>query len=289
VKKIVVTGATGNIGSRTVLGLAARNREGVIAFVRDPSKASQLTAAGATLRRGTFEDAASLRAGFADADTVVLITAGGALSEQARAAIDVARVVGVRKIVRISSLKANSEGPTDATRQDGTTEARIRESGLTHVILRGHCFMQNLLATVASLRGEGKFYFGVGHGKIGLIDSRDIADAAVAAATSDVWDGQTLELTGPAAIDYYAVAAAFGKELGRDVTYVPVPPSVAGETARRFGADAWTAQVITDYCTAYAAGWGDFTTHEVARLTGRAPRSIADFAREVLAPAVRAG
>jgi uncharacterized protein YbjT (DUF2867 family) len=57
-KNIVVTGATGNIGSRVVLELAARGREGVIAFVRDPLKASHLAAAGATIRRGTFEDSA---------------------------------------------------------------------------------------------------------------------------------------------------------------------------------------------------------------------------------------
>ncbi|EAU65413.1 conserved hypothetical protein [Stigmatella aurantiaca DW4/3-1] len=260
-----------------------------MAFVRDPVKAARLAASGATIRRGAFEDTASLRAGFAGADTVVLITAGSALAEQAAAAIDVARAAGVRKIVRISSLKADIEGPTDATRQDGRTEAKLRASGLTHVILRGHCFMQNLLASVGSLRSEGKLYFGTGSGKMGLIDTRDIADAAVAAATSDAWDGQTLELTGPAAIDYDAVAAALGRELGRDVTYVPVPPTAVGEAARRFGTDEWTAKVLTDYCTAYAKGWGDFTTQEVAKLTGHEPRSIAEFAREVLAPAVRAG
>jgi NAD(P)H dehydrogenase (quinone) len=182
---IVVTGATGHIGSRVVLELAARKHEGVIAFVRDPARAGNLAAAGATLRRGSFEDAASLRAGLDGADTVVLITAGRSLSEQASAAIAAARAAGVRKIVRVSSLKASTDGPTDATRQDGRVEAMLRESGLAHVILRGHCFMQNLLGSVGSVRAEGKVYFGVGDGKIGMIDNRDIGDAAVAAATSD--------------------------------------------------------------------------------------------------------
>jgi NAD(P)H dehydrogenase (quinone) len=285
-KTIVVTGATGNIGSRAVLALAARKQEQVVAFVRDPYKAAHLAAAGATLRRGSFEERASLEAGLAGADTLVLITAGGRLAEQAEAALAVARAAGVRKIVRISSLKASSDGPTDATRQDGRVEARLRASGLAHVILRGHCFMQNLHGSLGTLRAEGKLYFGVGDGKIGMIDARDIGDAAVAAATSDAWDGQTLELTGPAAIDYDAVAAAIGRELGREIRYVPVAPAAAGEAAHRHGADAWTAQVITDYCTAYASGWGDFTTDAVATLTGHAPRSIADFAREVLAPAL---
>lgn len=288
-KNIVVTGATGNIGSRVVLGLAARKREGVIAFVRDLAKAANLAAAGATLRRGSFEDAASLREGFVGADTVVLITAGAELAEQTKAALDAARAVGVRKLVRISSLKASVDGPTEATRRDGLAEAAIHASGLRSVILRGHCFMQNLFFSVGSIRQEGKIFFGVGDGKIGMIDSRDIADAAIAAATSDTWDGQTLELTGPAAIDYHAVAAAVGRALGREVTYVPVPPTAVGEGARAHGVDDDTAKVLTDYCTAYGQGWGDFTTDAVSRLTGHAQRSIDDFAREVLVPAVRVG
>ncbi|WP_394830245.1 NAD(P)H-binding protein [Pendulispora rubella] len=284
-QNIVVTGATGNIGSRIVLELVARKRADVIAFVRDPLKASSLAAAGAVLRRGTLEDSASLRAGFAGADTVVLITAGGTLAEQAKAAIEAARAAGVRKIVRVSSLKASLDGPTDSCRQDARAEAHLRASGLTHVILRGHCFMQNTLKGIRSIREEGNVYFGSGSGKIGMIDARDIADAAVAAVERDAWDGQILELTGPVAIDFATVAAAFTAELGLNIAYVPIAPEAAGEAARKFGADPWTATVLTEYCTAYAKGWGDFTTQHVAELTGHAPRSIADFAREVLAPA----
>ena len=71
-KIIVVTGATGTVGSRIVNNLVARKREQVVAFVRDPQKAVQLASAGATLRRGTFEDQASLREAFTGADTLVL-------------------------------------------------------------------------------------------------------------------------------------------------------------------------------------------------------------------------
>lgn len=280
--KILVTGATGNIGSRVVLELASRHAQ-VSAFVRDPGKAAKLAAAGATLQAGSFEDAASLQAAFTGADTVVLITSGERMVEQVRDSLVAARAAGVRKVVRVSSLKAAVDGPTAATRRDGVAEEVIRGSGLTAVILRGHCFMQNILHSVASIRSEGRLYFGTGDGKIGMIDNRDIADAAVAAALSDAWDGQTFELTGPAAIDYHAVAAAVGKALGREVTFVPVPPAAVGATARKFGVDDDIAQIMTDYCSAYAEGWGAFTTDSVAKLTGHPPRSIDDFAREVLA------
>jgi uncharacterized protein YbjT (DUF2867 family) len=286
-KTIVVTGSTGNIGSRVVLDLTARRRYKIIAFVRDLQKAQHLTQARARLRRGTFEDSASIREAFAGADTVVLNTTGETLADQAITAIRGAREVGVRKIVRISSGKATIDGPTESTRQHAHADEVLRASGLAFVILRNHTFMQNLLFAVGTLRDDGKLYSGTGSAKFGFIDVRDIAEAAESAAVNDTWNGQTLDLTGPAALDYGEVAAAIGRELGREITYVPVTPAAAGEAARMHGATAWDARAITEFALASSNGWGNYTTDSVAKLTGHAPRSIKDFIHEVLAPAVR--
>jgi uncharacterized protein YbjT (DUF2867 family) len=284
---IVVTGANGTIGGRVVTELLGRKHR-VVAVVRDEEKAGALKAAGAKVVRATFEDTASLRAAFSEADTVVLITANNAnAAEQAAAAIAAAREAGVRKVVRISALKADVNGPTENTRQHGRTEALLRESGLVSVILRPHFFMQNALASLGSIAAEGKIYFGVGEGRLGMIDTRDVADSAVVAATSSAFDGQTIELTGPASIGYDVVAAAASKALGRPVAYVAVPPAAVAEAMRSFGADDFSAGIVKDYCTAYAGGWGDFTTREVERLTGKPPRSIDDFVGEVLVSATR--
>ena len=286
---IVVTGATGNIGSRVVQNLAARPHERIVAFVREPQNAQRLAQAGAKLQRGAFEDEASVREAFTGADSVVLITAGENLAGQAIAAIHVAREVGVRKVIRISSGKATIDGPTESTRQHARADEALRASGLDFVILRNHSFMQNLLFAVGSLRHEGKLYSGVGSAKLGLIDARDIADAIAAAAATDAWNGQTLDLTGPAALDYGQIAAAISRELGHEIAYVPVPPAAAGEAAQKHGANAWDARAITEFAVASSQGWGEYTTDCVEQLTGHLPRSIEDFVHEILAPAVRAG
>jgi uncharacterized protein YbjT (DUF2867 family) len=282
---IVVTGATGTIGRRVVEGLIAKKAP-VIALLRNASKGAPLEAIGARIAIGSFDDRASLVKAFNGADTLVLITAANARAdEQTMSAIAAAKTANVRKIVRISALKADPNGPTDNTRQHGRTEAALKASGLEYVILRPHLFLQNLLGSLPTILGEGKVYFGVGDGRMGMVDTRDVSDAAVVAATTDMHDGATLELTGPASIDYHAVASAIGRGLGREVSYVAVSPAAAGEAMRRFGADEWTAGVVRDYCTAYSGGWGDFTTDHVERITGRAPRSVDDFVRDVLAPA----
>ncbi|MBX3191830.1 MAG: NAD(P)H-binding protein [Labilithrix sp.] len=284
---IVVTGATGNIGRRVTTELASKGVS-VVALARDSAKGAPLEAAGARVAVGSFEDAASLERAFSGADTLVLITAANAHADaQTSRALAAAKSAGVRKIVRVSALKADADGPTDNTRQHARTEAALKASGLTHVILRPHLFFQNLFASLPTILSEGKIYWGVGEARMGIVDTRDVADAVVVAATTDRFDGGTFELTGPASVDYHAVAAAIGRALGRDVAYQAVPPEAAAEALRRFGVDDWTVNVVRDYCTAYARGWGDFTTEDVARITGHAPRSADDFAREVLAPAAR--
>jgi uncharacterized protein YbjT (DUF2867 family) len=287
-KTIVVTGATGTIGRRVVEGLLAKQLP-VTGLVRDVRKGDALPA-GTTAAVGTFEDRASLERAFAGADVVVLITAANAhAAEQTLTAIAAAKAAKVRKIVRISALKADAAGPTDNTRQHGGTEAALRDSGLTYVILRPHLFLQNLLGFLPALTGTGQLHWGTGDAKMGMIDTRDAADAAIVAATTADFDNQTFELTGPEAIDYHRVAAAISRGLGREVAYVPVSPQAMGETLRSYGADEWSAKLITDYCTAYSAGFGDFTTDNVQRITGHPPRSIDDFVREVLVPAARGG
>lgn len=285
---IVVTGATGTIGERAVRLLLEKKAD-VTVVARDPKKAEALRAAGARVVAGSFDDPASLQQAFAGARTLVSITpasAGG--YEQAVASFDAARAAGVRKVVRVSALKADVDGPTDNTRQHGRTEAALRASGMAFVILRPHFFAQNLLGSLGSIAGEGKIYFGVGQGKLGLVDTRDVSDCVAAAAMVADFDGETIELTGPASVDYHAVAAAVGRALGREVAYVPVPPEAVADAVRKYGADEWTAGILRDYCAAYARGFGDFVTDGVQRVSGHAPRSIDDFAREVLAPLARA-
>ena len=200
--------------------------------------------------------------------TFALITPAGAhASDQAGKVIAIAKQAGVQKVVRLSAIKASEDGPTDNTRQHGITERAIRESGMRYVMLRPNYYMQNLLGSLGSIVGEGKLYAGVGDAKFALIDARDVGDALAAAVVTDQFDGSALELSGPQSIAQGAVAAAIGKALGRNVTYVAVPPEAAGEAVRAFGLDDWTVKVIVDYSRAYSKGFGDFVTDSVRSLS----------------------
>ncbi|SEG78869.1 hypothetical protein SAMN05444920_104648 [Nonomuraea solani] len=67
---------------------------------------------------------------------------------------------------------------------------------------------------------------------------------------------------------------------GTPIAYEPVSPDDAYRAMREAGLSEWMASVNREYLTAYAAGWGDYTTTAVADLLGRPARSFATFARD---------
>jgi uncharacterized protein YbjT (DUF2867 family) len=285
---VLVTGGTGNVGSQTLKSLLANKNLKVRALVRNPAKARWIADLGGELVKGDLDDTAAVSRAMIDVQTLALITPAGAhASTQAGKVIALARQAGVQKVVRLSAIKASEEGPTDNTRQHAITERAIRESGMRYVFLRPNYYMQNLLGSLGSIVGEGKLYAGMGDAAIALIDARDVGDAMAAAVLSEQFDGSALELSGPESIGHSAVAAVISKALGRNVTYVAVPPEAAGEAVRAFGLDNWTVQIIVDYARAYSNGFGDFVTDSVQSLTGQAPRDIGTFSTEIILPAAK--
>lgn len=287
-KKVLVTGATGNIGGELVRRLAERGDVEVRALVRDEEKAKRLTAGGVEVALGSFEDQRSLQAAAQGVDTVALITATNPhAADQVHVALDAARQAGVRKIMRISALKADVDGPTGNTREHGHADHAIEASGLTYAILRPHFFMQNMFMSAQTIAADGVMYWGMGDGKLGMIDVRDIVDCAEQAVLSDEFDGQVSAITGPASISFYDVAGILSDLLGRPVQYVPVPLEAVEQSLLDMHAGEWLAKVMRDYSGAYSQGWGDYTTDTVMRMTGRPPRSFETFAREVFVPALQ--
>jgi len=288
-KKVLVTGATGKIGSLLVRSLVRHDHIKVRAFIRNAAKAATLEAKGAELATGTFENEEAVNAAVQDIDTIVLITTQNpAAAEQAHAMISAAKRNGVKKIIRVSVFKAAVDGPTAITRLHGHTDNEIENTGLRYVILRPPFFMQNLFFMAASkIISEDQFYFGTGQGKIGMIDLRDIADCAEHCVLSDTHDNKIFTLTGPESLSFYDIANRLSKIMGRAIRYIDVPLEAVGQSILKSGMGEWYAEVICDLCRVYRENWGDSTMADVAQLTGHQPRSFDRFAGELFIPALR--
>ncbi len=284
---ILVTGATGKIAQHIIPSLV-RDGHRVRAMVHSSGKESAVREQGAETVVASFEDRRALNSAFAGAETLLFLTPPHEhAAEWASAGIAAAKQAGVKRIVRISALLAGPDGPSDNNRQHGRTDDEIRHSGIANVILRPHFFMQNLLADAATMKAEGKLYAALGDANLAMIDVRDIADTAKRALIDSTWDGNSYDLTGPTSISFHQIAKELSRLLGREIRYVLVAAAEIAQNVRALGLGEWSAQTFHDYLSAYAAGWGDFTTDSVHEISGQPARSFTQFAEDILVPALK--
>ncbi len=284
---VLVTGATGTIGSDLVRLLSNAGQH-VRAFARSADRLTALSLQGVEPVAADFSDSARLISALDGVEVLVLITPSASeAADQASACISAARKTGVRKVVRLSAIKADAGGPTENTRLHALTEAEIRESGMEHVFLRPNFFMQNLFMVIETIEANGAFSFANGDGRTGMIDTRDVALCLRHCVESDRWNGAALELTGPEAISLQDVADRLAVLLGKPVRYDPVRPQDAHDFALGNGWGTWLASLLRDYGAAYSSGWGDFVTGRVEEITGQPARRFEDFAEDLLLPVLR--
>ena len=278
---ILLTGANGSVSSAVIRSLQGSGHR-LIGLVRDPGKAKDLAAAGVELRTGDLSLLRTVEGAFEGVDVAWLLTSPGPLAPiQASNALWAARLGGVKHVVRMSAVGAAHDAPNLNSRLHALSDAEIAGSGVPFTVVKPHFFMQNMMMAARSVAEQGKIHFALGAAKIPMIDVRDIA-ASVAAILKNPAPhaGKTYTLTGPTAIGVDQVAAAIGEQLGKRVEYVPVPVDAMVQTVTKMGLDDYNQVALRDYFTSYSRGWESAVTSAVKDLTGAAPRSVSEFARD---------
>ncbi len=269
--KILVTGATGNVGGGVIASLTGMGA-GVRALVRDASKARALRDTGVEVVIGDLEKPETLDAAFSGVDRVFLATpVSPDQVSLARNAIAAAKRAGSPRIVRLSAgaVKEMPGALPRVSAQHAEIDAELAASGLPYTILRPHNFMQNTLMAANTVAlgcpgcKQGIVFMPMKEGRLGMIDVRDIVDVAAKVLTEDGHEGKIYGLTGPASISFHDVAAGLSKALGKEVVYVDVPLETARVAMVGMGLSEWHADAYNEYNNALGEGLGDFTTNDV--------------------------
>jgi uncharacterized protein YbjT (DUF2867 family) len=269
---VLVTGATGNVGSAVVAELRRRGAA-VRAFVRRPV---ETLGDDIEIVVGDFEDPASIRAALDGIDRVFLASADGPRKlAHEEAVIDAAG--DVELLVKASTIGAKPGAPLPPFDWNGRGEEHLRRSGIPAVMLRSSFYMTNLLAVAEAVRRQRILPAPAGDGRIAMIDPFDVGAVAAAVLTGSGHEGRTYELTGPKAVTYRDVAAELSRVIGTHVEYVDVPPAAAREQLVASGMPDWLIRHLDGAFTRIRHGEFAATTDTLAVLTGRPPRGIADF------------
>ncbi|MBS2536916.1 hypothetical protein KGQ20_29545 [Catenulispora sp. NF23] len=159
-------------------------------------------------------------------------------------------------------------------------ERSVRASGKEWTILHPNWFFQNFgTAFVPALLGRG-LELDAADAPVSFVDTRDIAEVAAAVLAEGGFAGRTLTITGPQSLSHADAVAILGEAAGRTLAYRAIPPERAAAGARAAGVRERTILAQRGLFQVIRGGGNAPVTDVVERLTGRAPRTLAQYAAE---------
>ncbi|GAB3720181.1 Rossmann-fold NAD(P)-binding domain-containing protein [Nocardiopsis oceani] len=264
---ILITGGTGKTGRPLAETLRARGEDVRVASRRP----------GPDGVRFDWADPGTYARALAGAEALYLVPPPLALDPMPVAGpfLTAARTAGVRRVVLLDSLAELRGTPGAAELNDA-----VRSFPEWSVLLPSG-FMQNFTGAhpvAVGIRERGEIRSATGEGRLGWIDAADIAAVAaeVLSAPGPV-DGEHV-LTGPESFGYAEAAAIIAGVTGRPVRHTPTPEAELVRRNLDAGMPESFASALVRVDTDIARGRVDRVTDTVHRLTGRPPRTFAEFA-----------
>jgi len=289
---IVINTPNGNIGRRLSLRLLEAGRS-LTVISRSADKVTDLVKRGAKQVEGSTDDAAVLDRALAGAEALFWVTPpptrpdfGSWAQEAAHTAAQAVKKHGVKRVVVLSSIGAQTgPGTGPVSPMLGVEEAFKAVCADVTVLRPGH-FMENFLRSAATLAKTGSLFMPMPRAKaVPFVAVADIAAKAAEVFLDAGWKGHRyVGVHGPAHVTYGELESIFTQSLGRPVRYVQVTMDDARKGMAAAGMPAWMVDLYAEMYGAIADGRMDAAEPRSAQTT--TPTSLAQWAREVLKPAV---
>ncbi len=278
--KILVTGATGNVGREVVKSLLEMGQP-VIAAVLDEQDARRVPE-GADPRRFQFDCPDTFTKAFKGVDKLFLMRPPqiADVKRYLFPVIEYARAAGVKQIAFLSLIGVERNPMVPHYK----VEKYLERCGIPYTFIRPSFYMQNLNTTHRQeIREKHEIGVPVGHARTSFIDVRDIGAVSARILVEPGLTGKACELTGSEALDYYQVADFFSQILGYKVTYTNPSLWRFFQEARARKVPVGFALVMAGLYTSTRFGMAQQITSDVERLLGRPPITLRQYIQDYAA------
>ncbi|MDT0448315.1 NAD(P)H-binding protein [Streptomyces hesseae] len=270
---ILVTGATGNIGSALLRELHACGAGPLRGLTRDAARATFPETAEAV--EGDFAEPESLKPALDGVRSLFLVSRLGSDAD----IIEAARLAGVEHVVLVSSITVQTHPHLGPAGENLAVERLLKDSGMAWTILRPTQFASNALMWAASIRDHETVRAPYADTGLPTIHPADIASVARVALTEPGHQGRTYALTGPELVTARQQVEAIAAALGRDMPFVEISRQEAhAQMAAVFGAEA--ADAVLDVTGGDVNDELLTVRDTVSRITGSSARSFQQWAAE---------
>ena len=279
--KIIVSGASGQLGSLVIDELLARKvaPENLILVSRTPNTAhlQGYAARGASVRFGDFNEPESLDDAYRGGTRMLLISingGGGDRPELHKAAIDAAVRAGVKHIAYTSYVNADLNETSTIAVDHRRTERILEQSGVAWTMLRNQIYANGLVDQAVQIVRDGGLATHTPDARVAYVTREDCAAAAAAVLATPGHENKAYNITGPDAIGPRELVALASEISGKRVELMIY--SEADYRARL--AQSGLAQAAIDGTISFAADLDSPYLREpstaVAELTGRPAKSV---------------
>ncbi|PQJ78992.1 SDR family oxidoreductase [Polaribacter porphyrae] len=274
--RILVTGSSGNIGTQIVKQLETSQANFLIGVSSNKEDLSSNQV------HVDFNDKASLVKAFKDIDTLFLLFPMiEPMIDFAKNAIEAAKEVGVKHIVRSSGAGADSSSTFKMPKVQGTIDDLVKQSGMNYTITKPTSFMQNFVNFFANDIKNGTLYMPAGQGKLGWVDVRDIAAVnAEILKNPNAYVNQELTITGAENLSFEDALSIVSSVLDKKVNYVDVPENAAIQAMKDYGMPDFVIEMTRSLNQIIKAGYAEGVTETVEKITGKQPISFRQFVED---------
>jgi uncharacterized protein YbjT (DUF2867 family) len=276
---ILVTGATGQHGSRLLRLLSARGIASR-AMVRNPAKADVIAKLPhVEIVQADMAQPDTLAPALRGVDRAILISSATPdMLEVQSNFIDAARKAGVRHVVKLSGIAPGLDSSFRFARMHGEIEKRLEASGMAWTHLRPGEFMTVYFRQVPAIVNKSALFLPMEEARIASIDVGDIAEVAAKVLTTAGHEGKVYSLTGPEALTMAEVATKLAAATGKPIRYVNVPPEDARQAQLAAGMPPFLADGLFELFGERRNGMEARVWPDSEALLGRRPTSFDEFA-----------
>ena len=280
---ILVTGATGTVGSEVVKQLSDKGKI-IRAATRSSSDNTFRNLNSVRVVQLDYNNPGTLATALKGVEKLFLLTPPQSTTVDFTSnLVREAKKAGVKYIVKHSVMGADAEPEITPTpiRLHRQAEKIIEESKIPFTFLRSNSYMQNFVNFYShSVKTQGAFYVPAGDARISFVDVRDIAAIAVHALTSTngKHEGKAHNITGGEVLSHGQAAEILSEQLGKKVNYINVSDEDARKGMKDMGMDEWIINSIIELFEFARAGYWLAISPVTEQITGNKPISFNQFA-----------
>lgn len=272
--KILVLGATGNVGADVVNHLAQDGHS-----VKGTSRKPQAARAGVEWTHVEIGDKASVQKAFDGVTRAFLLSPPGYSDQLATLApfIEEAAKRRIEKVVLMTAMGVDVSDEIPFRK----AEILLERSGVPYNIVRPNWFMQNFNSFwIEGIHKMRSIVVPAAQAKVSFIDARDIAASAARLLVDDSLKNRAFTLTGPESLDHAEAARILGEATGLPLTYTDIEPEAFRNVLIQAGLPADYASLLLNLFAALRAGAAAPVSSAVETITGRKPRTLAQYAKD---------